>query len=1129
MASLNNCTRSESYKTTCTTGLGQCTRHRTVTYSCWNWPGDGNIVKCTDNNKVYRFNNGDKRLYLIDDPNIRDQYGITTFWRENGGNSNCIDGNWGSQTSAGNRPIFKPTTSIDVAPEGATVKCYDKNPDDIYRWTNNKLIKYPSEQVSVVDSWDTNWRNYKAYDCGTKTISAGTMQTKPTDGATIKCLDDKNYYRYVLSENKLYKYENETIATQYGGTLPIIESNCDQYQSSRGSFTTWQTLTNTEADDKSVRCYDKGTGTDLYRWTNGTLIKYPNDTVARSWDNAWNNYKGYNCGTVPISTQEMQTKPPDETAIKCTDDGNKLYKYNASNNTLSFYPNVSTFKQYNPTWNGEILDRNCQQYSKTKGTFTATIPFINTATEGESVACNQNNVNTSSTNIYRYIKSNDLLSSYNSSDTIGLSWNTNWKNYNSYTCDTKYTQNVNNLVKKHISNDVIQCDHDNGWYVYTPEDNSITKYPSRAVIQQYIPTYDGQTSTRENCSSYKINNNLLGQLMPADNTTVRFNGETSYHIFKDGKTHQYPNTSIALLNDPDYASTGNTPRNILDKQLTNIGAPVKWPLQNYDIVSCNTTSGYNSTDIYSYKAGTGTDPGTITKYPGQNVPSEKTKMNTWISNLPVNPYYNCDKVFRETTMNSNVPYPTKTDLIQCLNRTDENTYRNYNVSGNYSGNRPPVNSSSKYFKLNQNTNKFERYGNEDVVKTYYPNYTTVAKSFDDCYMLNREMEDTVIMYPEPKDKTIIKCTNQEQSSFPYYKYDSSNKSLNKYPISGVAERLDPSYLSRAVNYNCSYLSLTNPGTVFNYSVPNGGTIINCSNEPKSTFPYYQYDNSLNQLRKFPTEHVLKTWYNSYQPQSYDCSYLPVNKGVNFSYKVADGSTINCSNKNNESFPYYKFNSGTQSLNRYKDITSLFTWAPWNTNLTTNSIVNVSTLDCNYISQQYGSVIDNKPISDNTFITCSNDNNNKLYAYSNMLIRPFNDSTIVSWNASVQNVANCDSFTKGPPLYEKNMENLHSYMNSPFLETNRNGEKSYFILNNNDNSCNPIPNNYNPVTNNSTDSDKFYSRDKFIQLFTDDRCTNIANNNSAVSYSTVNNFKVGTLKYVSGQNSDYYKLTTLNTR
>jgi hypothetical protein len=1155
-----------------------------VTKSCpsytWKFPGDGNIIKCTDNNKIYRFNNGDKKLYLIDDTNIRNQYGITSFWGANGGNSDCRDGNWGSQTTEANRLIFKPTTPVTFAPEGQSVKCYERDQNGVYRWTNGKLLGYPKPEVAstwdsnwganykgydcgsiqpsgsmenkptdgktikcgndlykyaynenklykyenqaiaqqyggtlpttssncdqyintgnvfnwwqtmpdnvpegqllkcmdkgggvyrwtngklilvpnpeVASTWDSNWmNNYKAYNCGSKPISSGVMESKiNTDGKTIKCGNE--FYRHNLAENKLYKYENQAIAQQYGGTLPTTSNNCELYINSGNVFNSWQTMPDNVPEGQLLKCMDKNAGT-VYRWTNGKLIGVPNPEVASTWDSNWmNNYKAYNCGSKPIATGVLETRPSDGVPIRCT--GSKIYKYDKANNSISFFPNISTFKQYNPNWNetaNPIIDRNCEQYVLNQTGFTSTTRLSRSATDGESVVCNESNVNSASANIYRYNKTKDALFSYNN-NTIATGWNPNWMNYKSYTCDSRYNSNTANLPQKPANNEVIKCENVDGFHLYNAEQNTISRYATVADLMAKNPNAINSTNPKTiNCSYF-----------------------------------------------------------------------VKWPLEDYDVLSCNEAHNIYPTDFYYYKSGSGNNKGTVTKYANQNDAAQKELLKGWVGSNPYT-YYNCNVSFN--IANSTETIPNKSDIIKCNNKTDVKSYSKVNVNGQNLPAINPVNSSSQYFKFNSGNSKFERYGNDSILSSYDLN---TAKTMSDCYMLNKTDSDTAIVYNNPPNKKIIQCTNQINNPFPYYLYDSSKNILNPFPARNVAERYDPSYITNAANYNCSYINASF-GLPLNYSPPGAGSVINCSNEASNTYPKYFYDGNTSRLNKYQNSHVFNSW-NIQEPpnNTYDCNYLPIQKGPDKGYKQPlDGSNINCSNKTDVPFPYYKYNSSSNILSRYKDITALFTWSPDNANINTSTITGIPSLDCRYLTNVSFSntLIENRALANSTDIYCSDKNNvpPQLYKYSDQLIRPYTKDTIASWNASVQNVTNCNQFIEGPPMYNKSMEDNYSFTMNPFLKINRNDTISYFMLDNTNGECNSMPQNYSLLTNSPTDYDKYYSRDKYVELYSDDTCTTRASNDANVSYNKNSSFNVGTLKYSEGQNSLYYKLTTKN--
>ncbi len=1077
-----------------------------------NKPADGAAFKCIDNKKFYKYDAAKNKITLYDSSAVLVQYGTTNY------SNTEVDCNQFNST----RDVFQPTQSVANAPEGTSLKC-KLDQDTIYRKMNGKIYSYPSDDPSIATSWDSSaLTGFKAYDCGT-TASSGVMRRKGNDGVTLKC-SDNNYYRYDNQENKLLKYENTTIAQQYGGTLPTETTpNCDQFVNANfidfpSKFLEINPATIT--DGQSLKCDTTG---KVYRYNKGNdmIFHYPNEAVAGQWDANWLNYKMYNCGT-RSKTLQMDEKPAPGRLIRCTNDSNKLYKYNADN-SLSFYPNVSTFIQDNPGWNQgtqPILNRDCRQFSTTRTGFTSSKAF--NANDGESVVCNENNVNVSSSTVYRYNKPKNALFTY-PNDEVGNSWNATWGTYNSYTCDTNLTANAKPMNKKHtndINNRVVQCTHNNAWYEYNPDTNTATKYPSRAVISQHFPGYDGVSFVSEDCSYYNLVDDAAKTQSIPDNTPVRFEGEQSpYHLYKDNQTHKYPNADFARSNTPDPTFKTMT----ADRGLTSVGTDMNWPLNNYDILTCNSGNNYNPSDYYAYKTGTGN--GNITKYAGQEDQTQKDILKGWVGNTTPNNFYNCNTLFGNTP-SSTKPIPTKDDIIRCENRTDKKTYTKVNAGGQALNAVTGMDSSSNYFKFNKTTNKFERYAADQVLASVNSNYTTAAKSFDDCYMLNKNEEDTVITYPLPADKTIINCTNQSAASFPYYLYDASKNQLNKFPIRNVAERYDPAYLSKAVNYNCSYINAT-VGSDLVYPAPIPGSVINCSNEASNTYPNYFYDSTSNKLNKFPTEDVLKSWDISEPVKSYDCNYLLIDKGPIKGYKPPiDTSTVKCTNKTDVSFPYYKYDANNNSLNRYKDLTALFTWSPLNVDLDTNTVKNVTSYDCTYLSQQFGSEINNKPFSDATNVQCSNETTNppQLYRYDGQMLRPYTPESKASWGATLQNVADCSNLTKGPPMYDKSMEEKYSYTLNPFIEINRKGQLSYFQLDNTDDKCNPMPQNYTNINNNPTDYDKYYSRDKYVELYSNDSCTTRASNDPGITTETKSPFNIGTLKYNEGQNSLYYKLT-----
>lgn len=994
--------------------------------------------------------------------------------------------------------------------EGKTVKCINDNRTFRYNSERDMLMNYPNDAIR--NTWTSenndgfyNCNNNSGYTRGTSyTTNTFNMAAKPTNDSVVKCSNDNMYYKYNENENKVYKFATTNDANQH------ISANIQQ------------TIIQTNE-------IDIGNSTSMFqnipRYDSSKVPAYTfyfECCIEKSYS-GWRNIMNHS-----NDANDAINKNSRRPAVFISN-GNQIYVVhgNDGNDDANM---LSSFRITPARW------FRCCIIVNRKSLFTY---FSN---DGEPL--NRDTTYTSSHNfnwgtpsntnwrwnIYGNTRPNGYIKIRNAvfwPYAMALDHPQTFVPTNNITSAS--TVDCRQYSKKPSNNSVVKCTNlGNKYYVYNSANNSLTNYPSKTVIKQYINSYVDGSETVEECDMYKINTSTMPQLLPQDNMTVKFDGETDYYIYKDSKVHRYPNTSIALLNDPNYISNSNDPKNILDRTATSasmIGTDVKWPLANYDVISCNTKTGYSSSDYYYYND----TSGTITKYPTQSSQSEKTLLQNWLQDwgepqMP-NPYYNCDTVFGSVNPTSSNIIPQKIDLIKCENRTDTKTYTKYNVGGIIYQNQPAKNSSCKYFKYNQTTKKFDRYADDDVARFYHPDLN-VAKIITDCNILNRNSDDTIILYPDPTNNTIIKCTNETTVPFPYYKYDSTNKKLNKYPVQNVAERVDPSYLSNKRDYNCNFLKLDNPNGVINYPTPPAQTIVKCSNEPDSSYPYYLYNNQTNKLDKYPTEDVLNSWYTPpYQSETYNCSYLPIEKGFDLSYNPPlNGTTIKCSENQSEPFPYYRYND--QILSKYKDITALFTWAK--DKVSNNNVVNVRPYNCNYLTHQAGTIIDNKTNTDNMNIYCSNDpqyqsQTQTLYKYNDSLLRPYNASTIITWNADVDTVANCQSYLTGTPLYDISMETLHSFTTDPFLKISRGGNISYFVLNNQDNSCNLIPNNYTPLTN-DTDYDKYYSIDKEVSLFTNGDCTIEANNNSNITKTTEKNYKVGTLRYKDDQNSTYYKLS-----
>ena len=784
------------------------------------------------------------------------------------------------------------------------------------------------------------------------------------------------------------------------------------------------------------------------------------------------------------------------------------------------------------------------------------VPTNENMTYGKAIKCISKDQNT----VFRWL-GDDLLGGYPNQN-VAQSWDPNWSKFvNSPCTDSQFN---NRIVMSLKPNDkaTIKCSDDKNIYRYSNSENKLYKFPDQMTINQYAGAIPGEVDCRQ----------YSGRLIFTDYDSIPSNtpnGQAircstdlnSIYRYLNGNIYKYESDSVADQWDPTWRTTykiyncgtktssGIIKNKAVDRETVKCGniyyrySQAENKLLSYENASvaiqyggtlpttdtlCDVYNKGTFTAFSEFSAQENVNGQTIKCSNKDNIyyrwtngklyPYTNTTASTWDPNYATSyKKYNCNNpnIISDKTM---ISKPGNNDIIRCNNRNDKKTYNKSN------GNTIQINvdSSNNHFKLNTTTKKYERYGNEEVLKSYEQNYSTLAKSVDDCNMLDNSNEDSVILYPEPPDKKIIKCTNQ--SGFPYYLYE--NQKLRKFPVPNVAERYDQSYLSIAENYNCSYINTT-LGTQMNYSNPPGGSVINCSNESSSTYPKYYFNSETNKLNKYPNKDIYMSWDLPDNGSNYDCNYLLIPKdGIKGYKKPPNNTNLNCSNKTDSSFPYYRYDSSNNSLSQYKDITALFTYSPWNADITTNKTMNMSTYDCNYLSNTFGSIIDNKPLSDNTNITCSNETStpSQLYRYSSSVIRPFTPDKITEWNVKPENVANCTTFIKGPPMYDKSFEDAFSFTLNPFLEINRNDTITYFLLDNTNNKCNPMPQNY-TVIDNQNEYDKYYSIDKFAELYKDSSCNIKASNDSNIKYDTQNGFNVGKLTKSDNQDSLYYKLTT----
>ena len=312
----------------------------------------------------------------------------------------------------------------------------------------------------------------------------------------IEITDELNPYTHKPTGNK-----------EYTTALPP-PTNCKLFSNERQPFIPSQNINSTSIKDgTTLKCKNRS---DKYRYDaeKNKIFKYPDDTIAESWDPKHANYKLYDCANFLDDVGIMDKKPIENDLIKCTDD-QKSYRYVNDTNTLEWYMNDNIIKQYNPDLlNNQQLSRNCNQFKKDRTTFYPTQklgPSTTSLHEGTPLKCNNK------PEIYRYNSRYDILMKY-PSEIIANTWDTTaWKGFYSYDCSQSYI--TNNIMNERPKQDtVIKCfsetdpsqENNKFYYTYNYEDNSLKPYPSIDSIQRSFPKWDINNIKKNDCRQYYI-------------------------------------------------------------------------------------------------------------------------------------------------------------------------------------------------------------------------------------------------------------------------------------------------------------------------------------------------------------------------------------------------------------------------------------------------------------------------------------------------------------------------------------------------------------------------------------------------------------------------------------------------
>lgn len=813
----------------------------TIPNRCWHFPTNNTIINCTNDNKQYLYNEeGGKKLFLVD-TNIINTYNYenwqipnleSKYDRDNtGNNSNCDAQEW-SGVSKLTVPNSFLSTNVN---EGSSVKCFDRDQSRIYRWANGKTMLYPTPEIAV--SWDRNYQNASFYKCEGLDTSV-TMETKPNNGDIIKCSDNEDkYYSYKDTNLTYYPLINDAIVRQYNNytgqpwnTTMTQTKNCEQYNPNRIEVDANKPLTTNTIDGTSLKCY-KQNKEAIFRYSsdNNSIINYPNNETAFTWDNGYLNYQIYDCSGIwannsGINYNLATSKPGDGSIVKCSDDG-KLYRYAADNNKLLLYETPSIAKQYS---NFQMIQELELDISTGTKNFAVTPIY---------------NVNT----LPAYTFSFECYIENNAPD---------WRNIMNHGQDDNPTDGDgrrpaiyitgNNVSPPNRINIVHSNDGDvygnivsdfeaslKTWFTITMIVNNSTMftYFNGRKDKSYTngKSFNWGTKNRENWKwnihgpstdgSVKVRNVRFWSFPMALEWPETFNPiETTDEIDPYSLKPTGNKIHTTTIPPPTNCKAYSKDRGIFTPTYSITSTTIK----DGDTLKCKD----DNSNIYRYNQ----ERDKIFKYQDLNI------AQSWDPNYKNYKAYNCG-TYKENDGIMDIK-PKNNHVIKC---TDDN----------------------KSYRFINDTNKLEWYKNDNIIKQYNPDWLITDRLTRNCEQFKKDRTtfiptqkvslDTTTL----KDGMALKCDNKDD----IYRYNRRYDVLMKYKNEIMGNSWDPTSYNGYYSYTCDPKYTQEPVPEMS-DRPRVNSVIKCNNLPDNRF-YYTYNYEDNTLSPNPDINSIKNKFPSW--------------------------------------------------------------------------------------------------------------------------------------------------------------------------------------------------------------------------------------------------------------------------
>lgn len=952
---------------------------------------EGQAVKCDlSEPEIYRFTDGQRRHY----PNPKIAASWDPYW-DVFVVADC------SLLPLGPDVPMKPQ-SID---DGQAVKC-DPNSPDVYRYWGESVSLYPAPEIAA--SWDLNWQTPLVVDCSS--FSTGTdMSLKlppPTtlpDGHSVKCdPTSPEIFRYTGGQLRLYPTTPIAVSWDYFyDVCPAVD--CTGLP--RGDDMVYNQPALSEG--QSVSC----DGTEIYRYTDGTVRRYPDPNIAVSWNPEWMNSITADCSQLRKGP-DMDFKPAPPTnlfegqSVRCGGSQGDVYRFACGE--VRQYPDSTVASSWDLNWSG-AMSVDCSSLR-----FGDDMKFNQPELDdGQAVKCAKY-----SSGIFRF--TNGTIRLY-IEPRFAESWDPNWTNATVVDCSLfREGPPMTYSISKLPEGQSIKCDLSQP-EVYRFNSDQRRLYPNEAIAASWDLNWE--LSLLVDCNLLSRGEDMrFNQPSITDGQTVKCDSGPTMFRYSNDSVRAYPNISVAASWDPSWTNPILVDCSYLTRGPDmSLKLPPPTFLSEGQAIKCDP----NQADVYRFCSGQ------RRRYPSSEVAS------SWDSRWGNFVAVDCSYLPRGADMKFNNPPLIEGQAVRCDNgpsvfRYTNGTLRLYPgpaVASSWDSQwmnatlvdcsrfqpapkmslklAPPIGiKDGQAVKCGPDLPQLYRYGCGQL--RLYPD-VKIASSWDpdwknylviDCSFtpIADDMRFFSTAVPELPEGLTIKCPDNDPDT---YRYCSGQRM--RYPNGRTAMSWDSNWQSAPVIASCSELPHGNEMLIKRPVVPDGQTV-RCDSSPL----LYRFTGGA--IRPYPNQQVAASWDPAwYNAVVVDCLFLlrgpdmPPN-GMATRPNLPEGQAVKC---DPQQAAVYRYASG--QLRWYPSPVVASSWdADWRGNST---LVN-----CSIFSRGPDMQFKQPFVADGQAVRC--DVGPSIYRYMNGSVRLYPDPEIAaSWDQQWGNpiLVNCSSFLQGPDM------------------------------------------------------------------------------------------------------------------